>query len=138
MAFRGKWFMHHPLQAKYLLLVLFSMLAPTILIGYCFYSILFQLMAKQLVFPEAIYANLVPVIGRVNSLLIIALPVLALVILWFALVLSHRFAGPVERIESDLDQMIAGDLKHRVRLRKNDDLRGIAEKINVLVKRLQP
>lgn len=137
MAIRLKWFMRHPLQAKYLLLVLIAMLAPTLLIGYCFYMLLFQLMAKQLVFPEAIYANLVPVIERVNTLLIVALPVLAFIILWVALVISHRFAGPVERIESDLDQMIAGDHKHRVRLRKNDDLKGIADRINVLVKRLQ-
>ncbi len=138
MAFRSKWFMRHPIQAKYLLLVLIAMLAPTLLIGYCFYTLLFQLMAKQLVFPEAIYANLVPVMERVNGLLLIALPVLAFVILWFALVISHRFAGPIERIESDLDQIIAGDLKHRIRLRAQDDLKGIADRINVLVKRMHP
>ena len=136
MAWRNKWFMRHPIQAKYLLLVLVAMLAPMLLLGFCFYTLVFDLMARQLVFPEAIFANLVPVIERINGLLALTLPALSLVILWCALVISHRFAGPIERIESDLDRMLAGETQHRVRLRKNDDMKGIADRINALARRL--
>ena len=136
MAWRMKWFMRHPIQAKYLLLVLVAMLAPILLIGFCFYTLVFDLMARQLVFPEAIFSNLVPVIARINNLLALTLPILALAVLWCALVLSHRFAGPVERIESDLDRILAGEKHHRVRLRKNDDLKGVADRINALARRL--
>lgn len=135
MAFRSKWFMKHPIQAKYLLLVLVAMLSPILLIGFCFYTLVFDLLARQLVFPEAIYANLMPVIERVNNLLILTLPVLTLVILWCALVISHRFAGPIERLERDLDLILAGDTHHKVRLRKSDDLKGVADRINALTKR---
>ena len=136
MSWRMKWFMRHPIQAKYLLLVLLAMLAPMILMGFCFYTLVFDLMAKQLVFPEAIFGNLVPVINRINNLLSLTLPVLALVILWCALIISHRFAGPIERLEKDLDQILSGDSRHRVHLRKNDDLRGVADRVNALVRRL--
>ena len=136
MAWRSKWFMKHPIQAKYLLLVLLAMLSPILLIGFCFYTLVFDLLARQLVFPEAIYANLVPVIDRVNNLLILTLPALILVVLWCALVISHRFAGPIERLESDLDRILAGETQHKVRLRKNDDLKGIANRINALTRRL--
>ena len=136
MAWRMKWFMRHPIQAKYLLLVLMAMLAPTLLIGFCFYTLVFDLLARQLVFPEAIFANLVPVIDRVNNLLILTLPVMALIILWCAIVISHRFAGPIERLEKDLDQILSGDARHRVRLRKNDDLRGVADRVNALARRV--
>jgi nitrogen fixation/metabolism regulation signal transduction histidine kinase len=88
------------------------------------------------VFPEAIYGNLVPVVERINNLLILTLPALVFVILWCALVISHRFGGPIERIESDLDQILAGDTHHKIRLRKKDDLEGIAMRINALTKRL--
>ena len=88
-------------------------------------------------FPEAIFANLVPVIDRINNVLAMTLPVLALIILWCALVISHRFAGPVERLENDLDKILSGDLRHRIRLRKNDDLKGVADRVNALVRRLQ-
>ena len=136
MAWRIKWFMRHPIQAKYLLLVLVAMLAPILLIGFCFYRLVFELLARQLVFPEAVYGNLVPVVDRVNNLLILTLPVLVFLILWCALMISHRFAGPIERIEADLDRMLVGDKQHRIRLRKNDDLKGVADRINTLARRL--
>lgn len=136
MTWRAKWFMRHPIQAKYLLLVLVAMLAPMLLIGFCFYTLVFDLMARQLVFPEAIFGNLVPVIERINGLLALALPALALVIFWCALVLSHRFAGPIERLEEDLDRILAGETHHRVRLRKNDDLKGVADRVNALARKL--
>ena len=135
MTWRAKWFMKHPIQAKYLLLVLIAMLAPMLLIGVCFYRLVFEMMARQLVFPEAIFSNLVPVIERINAVLAITLPVLSLLILWGALVISHRFAGPIERIEADLDRILAGEKNHRIRLRKNDDMKGVADRINTLVRR---
>ena len=137
MAWRTQWFMRHPIQAKYLLLVLVAMLAPILLIGFCFYTLVFELLARQLVFPEAIYGNLVPVVDRVNNLLILTLPLMIFAILWCALVISHRFGGPIERIENDLDQILAGDKHHKIHLRKNDDLSGVAQRINALTKRLQ-
>ncbi len=135
MAARIKWFMKHPIQAKYLMVVLCAMLAPTLLLGFCFYTLIFDLMARQLVFPEAIFGNLVPVIERTNQMLILTLPAMILLILWWALVISHRFAGPIERLESDLDQILAGDRQHKVRLRKTDDLKGVADRINALLRR---
>lgn len=136
MAWRSKWFMRHPIQAKYLLLVLLAMLAPMLLIGFCFYTLVFDLLARQLMFPEAIFANLVPVIERVNAVLALTLPALSLIILWCAIVLSHRFAGPIERIEGDLDRVLAGETQHRIRLRKDDDLKGVADRINALIRKL--
>ena len=136
MGLRKRWLLRHPAQAKYLLLVLVAMLAPIVLVAFCFYTLVFDLMARQLVFPEAIFANLVPVIERINRLLALTLPVLSFVILWCALVISHRFAGPIERLESDLDQILAGNTRHRIRLRKNDDLKGVVERINALTRRL--
>ncbi len=113
------------------------MLFPTLLVGYCLYHVVFSMLANQMAFPEAIAANLVPVIERVNGILAIALPALLLMLIWLGLLISHRFAGPVERMEADLDRILAGDLKHRVRVRKTDDLRAIAEKINDLVAKLR-
>ena len=136
MTWRAKWFMRHPIQAKYLLLVLIAMLAPMLLIGACFYKLVFEMLARQLVFPEAIFGNLVPVIERINAVLAVTLPALSLLILWCALMISHRFAGPIERIEADLDRILAGEKQHRIRLRKNDDLKGVADRINTLARRL--
>ncbi len=137
MKVRAKWLMKHPIQANYLLIVILAMLIPTLLIGFCLYNLIFNLLAKQMVFPEAIMANLVPVIKRVNVFLMLTLPIATLIILWFALVISHRFAGPIERLEGDLDQILAGDYEHRVQVRKRDDLVGVTKRINMLLRLLR-
>jgi signal transduction histidine kinase len=129
--------MKHPTQSKYLLIVIVAMLGPILLIGYCFYNLVFNLLAREMVFPEAIMTNLVPVIEQVNNLLIIVLPPLVLIILWFALVISHRFAGPIERLESELDEILTGNFSHKIRVRKKDDLAGVVHRINTLVKLLK-
>ena len=136
MTLRTRWFMKHPIQTKYLLIVILAMLAPTFLIGFCFYNLVFSLLAEQIVFPEAIAANIVPVVDRINHLLILALPVLALVVLWVALIISHRFAGPIERLESDLDEVLAGSSRRKIRVREKDDLSGLANRINSLLEKI--
>ncbi|MGH7197471.1 MAG: hypothetical protein ACREH5_01860 [Candidatus Omnitrophota bacterium] len=133
MKMRTKWMIRHPIQTKYLLIVILAMVAPTVVVGLCFYFVVFHLLAMQMAFPEAIMANLVPVIERVNWLLAISLPILAAIILWIALAISHRFAGPVERLESDLDRVLAGNYEHRIETRKKDDLNGIVNRINALL-----
>lgn len=134
---RTQWLLKHPLQGKYLLLVALAMLAPMLILGFCFYKLVFYLLAKQLAFPEAITANLFPVIQSVNHLLLWVLPLFSLLILWFAVLLSHQFVGPLERLEKELDQILAGDSSRRIYLRKKDDLKVIASKINRLLDRLR-
>ena len=130
------WITKHRIQAKYLFIVLLAMLLPTYVLGFCLYRVVFALLERQIAFPEAIASNLLPVIERVNSVLIMTLPVMTLVLLVTGLVISHRFAGPIERVESELDRILAGDLKHRIRTRKHDDLQGIAGRINALLDKL--
>lgn len=130
---RKKWLMKHPIQAKYLLLLLVAMLTPTLILGFAFYNLIFYLLAKQLAFPEAVSANLIPVIDQVNQLLILILPLVFLIILIAGVFMSHRFAGPIERLESGLDRILSGDHLHKLRLRKKDDLAGVADRINRLV-----
>ncbi len=137
MVIRAKWFMRHPIQAKYLLIVILAMLAPTLVIGFCLYHVVFYLLAKQIAFPEAIMANVVPVLDKVNALLAISLPIIAVTILIFAVAISHRFGGPIERLEEDLDRILEGDYQHKIYMRKRDDLKGVATRINALVARIK-
>lgn len=127
---RSRWMTGHSLQKKYLAIVVFAMVAPALVVGFCLYHLVFFLMARQMAFPEAVLANLVPVIGRVNLILIAALPPLAVVILGLAVFVSHRFAGPIERLERELDAIASGEEWHRIRLRESDDLSGVAQRVN--------
>ena len=133
---RIPWIVKHPIQAKYLLIVVLAMLAPTLLLGFCLYNVVFYLLANQLAFPEAIMANVEPVVRQVNSLLIVLLPIMALLFFLLAIMISHRFGGPIERLESELDRILSGEFRHRIKMRNDDDLKGVASRINALVDRL--
>lgn len=132
---RPSWLTRHPIQSKYLFIVMMSMLGPTLALSACLYFLIFTLMAEQFALPEGIYIMLMPVFYKINLFMIIGLPVIFITVFIWGLVVSHRFAGPVERIERDLDEMLAGNREKRIRLRQKDDLTGIAERINQLMDR---
>lgn len=48
----------------------------------------------------------------------------------FALIRSHRFAGPIHRFEQTIKKMTKGDYSARIRLRPKDDSHDLAELIN--------
>lgn len=62
-------------------------------------------------------------------------------LVWLAIRFTHRVAGPIYRIELELDQMIEGDLRGRINLRPHDDIKEMASRVNtfkdLLEKRLK-
>lgn len=56
-----------------------------------------------------------------------------LVIAMFTIIFSHRIAGPIYNIERKLDGLIRGEDVGLIRLRKGDELKELAEKINKLM-----
>ena len=46
---------------------------------------------------------------------------------------SHKIAGPIYRIEKDLEKVMLGDLRVKFNLRKNDQLQALAVMIEALV-----
>lgn len=134
---RKKWWVKHPTQARFMALVLAAMLAPLLIVGGGFYYLVFYLLAKQMAFPEAIAANLVPVLGSVNLWIFFSLPLVLSGIWWIALVMTHRFAGPIERLEKELDHVTAGHGHSKIRMRKDDALKGIVERINLILEKFR-
>ena len=134
---RAQLITKRPLQRKYLGLILLSIMLPLFIVGGCLYYVMFQVMADQLAIPESIAQNLIPVFHKVNFLLLISLPpVIILLVLW-GISLTHRFVGPLERLEDDICKISKGDYSVRINLRKDDDLRPIADVINHIIDKLE-
>lgn len=135
---RKKIFANARAQLKYLVLLVISMAVPLLFSIGCLYYLIFSIMAEQLGIPESIAINLLPVLKKINTILAIGLPPLFLLLIWWGTILSHRFAGPLERLEKELHKIThSGDYSHRIRLRKHDDIRLIADAINKLLDSLQ-
>lgn len=134
---RIKFLTKNRLQRKYLVLILLSIISPLVIVGACLYYVIFQIMAEQLAIPESIAYNLFPVIERINFLLLFSVPAIIILLFILGLSLTHKFVGPLERLEDDIRRISEGDYSVRVKLRKDDDLRAIADVINKLIDKLK-
>jgi signal transduction histidine kinase len=56
---------------------------------------------------------------------------------WWIMVLSHRFAGPIYRLEKDLEDIAKGNFSMRIKFRKKDELKSIAEGINKMLDEIE-
>ena len=131
---RRKIFTDKRVQLKYLVLLIISMAVPVLFAVGCLYYMIFTLVAEQLGIPESIAYNLFPVVKKVNTILAIGLPPLFLLLIWWGTILSHRFAGPLQRLERDIHKIThSGDYSYKIHLRKSDDVKPIADAINKLL-----
>jgi len=62
--------------------------------------------------------------------------VIMLLLIVAGIFLTHRIAGPVFRVQSDIDRVLAGEKDVRVRFRRHDAFPELAEKVNKLIERL--
>ena len=113
------------------------MLIPTVFVGGCLYYLIFTVMAEQIALPDVIARDLVPVIQSINYTLAFGLPVVFVVLLTWAIILSYRFVAPLERLEEDLASIDEGDYSVRLQINKDHDLSPIADIINDLVDQLE-
>lgn len=130
---RRKKYLGTVFQKKLLFLVFTCAVIPAAIVAACMYYLIFNMLAMQMVFPEAIANNLMPVLHRVNIILGVSIPVILLLIWIIALELSHRISGPLYRVEKELDERISGTKQGPIKLRKKDELKSLVDKLNKLL-----
>jgi hypothetical protein len=69
------------------------------------------------------------------ALLINDLAIMVIMIV-VGIVTTHRVAGPVYHIESEIDRVLAGETGVRVHLRRYDSFPDLAERVNQLIERI--
>ena len=132
-----RFFVSNRFQRKILTLVFFSTVVPMAIAVICLYYLTFNVIAAEMGIPEAIAYTLIPAAKRVA--LISAAGFLASVfIIWmWALRVSYRLAGPLERLCRDLDSRISGKEKGYIYFRRGDYLAVLAGRINSLLDHLK-
>ncbi len=112
------------------------MLIPTLFVGGCLYYLIFTVMAERIALPDVIARDLLPVIQSINYSLAVGLPVVFVMLLTWAVILSYRFVAPLERLEEDIARIDEGDYSVRLQISRDHDLSPIADVINDLVDQL--
>lgn len=97
-------------------------------IGFQFYAIVWPVVSRFV--PEQ---TMTFITHQIIFRGILFLSLAALIIIAIAIVISHRVAGPLFSMERTIDRIVRGEKIEFIRLRKNDELKGLAEKINGLI-----
>lgn len=85
-------------------------------------------LALELLNQTAFWLSLVGTLG---------IGVAGLMTIYFSIKLSHRLLGPVVPIKRILTDLTNGNYSSRIRLRKNDELKSVAEALNILAETLE-
>jgi HAMP domain-containing protein len=108
---------------------------PLIFLSAGLYYLIYYSVFSEMLIPEAVVATLLPAMRKVNVVVAIAAPVALYLVIRAALIYSNRLVGPLPRIERELDRAIAGDPSIRLKVRDNDELRGLVSRVNLLLEK---
>ncbi len=133
---RRKMLFANKLHRNIFLLVFFASLVPATLVTFSIYYLIFNIMAEQFVFPEAIAYSIIPATEKVTSIILTATPISILLILIIAHKIAHRIVGPFDRIIRELDERIEGKTNTPITVRDNDKFLPLVERINKLLNKI--
>ena len=57
--------------------------------------------------------------------------------MWLRVFFPHAIAGPLHKIERELVDIGKGDLRKEIRIRKGDELKDLANSVNIMVRELR-
>lgn len=133
---RKKYFVDRGLQLRFarftILFVFISSIVTAILVFYTIFMILGGRLAE--VYPQG---RLVSIFQSVYLAFFVNLLVILPVIFYGSIVFSHRIAGPLPKIYQTLQQIGQGQFDVNLTLRKNDELKELADAINQMAAALK-
>lgn len=133
---RKQFFVERAFQLRFARYVIFFMLLTCGITALIVFFATFSVLSQKLtgIYPEA---RLVSIFRSAYFALLLAFLAVTPIIFYGAVVFSHRIAGPLPKIYQALRDIGAGNLDVRLVLRKNDELRDLAEEINDMVSKLK-
>ena len=120
------------LQTKYVGLVFFTVLLTVFLVSLDLYYILGKNYINQLGGE-----NFLQIVKGTLRLLSVNLPVYFFLVILVSVFISHKFAGPIFRLEKVAEAIANGDLTVKAALRAGDELFETAESMNQMIELLR-
>ena len=129
---RKQYIVSKKFQFRYIGMILALMFATAALCSYVVYYNSLVLLGEKLanVYPQG---RLVAILKTVNLRVLVSVILISPFVAFLGVILSHRIAGPITRMERFLSNVAAGDLSKRLTLRPKDELIPLADGINTVV-----
>ena len=132
---RTQYIIERGLQLRFARFVILFVFLSSFLTGAVIFATTFMMMGEKLanVYPQG---RLIEIFRSVYMWVCISLAALVPFIFWGAIVFSHRIAGPLPKIYKILREIGQGQFDVKLVLRKHDELKDLAEEINLMAERL--
>ena len=137
---RKKYLINKPVQFAYAGITIWLLLIATILVGTITYyltlnTILTQIETeKQLIDTYAIVKDINLLLGKRIGILLGFIVIFTLIL---EILFLHRVAGPIYRIEKTLKDLAEGKKVEKIKLRKKDFFKSLAEATNQVIETFQ-
>lgn len=126
---RRRYIIKPAFQLRYTGIILLTVFAVAAICVLTTYHSSVSLLGRKLanVYPQG---RLIATLREVNLIMVYRVLFLTPFIALMGILLSHRIAGPAYRIERTLKEIGRGNFDIHIKLRKHDELVGIADAIN--------
>jgi len=131
---RRNYFVQKQFQLRFAAVIFLSMFSVVIAALFGVYLFNWKLISRVFVQRE-IYVNLYDIFKHANLALIVQLLILSFVMAAASIFISHKIAGPLYRLERNIRSLSNGDLTLISKLRKNDELKSLANSLDVLAEK---
>jgi len=133
---RSRYLIDRDIQLKYASVLLLFMLGAALLSATIIYYNTWMLVGEKLanVYPQG---RLAEIVKSTNIKLALSLLIIAPLVLFATIILSHRVAGPIYNMKKTLEEVSQGNFSQRVHLRKTDELQDMAKSINKVLDKLE-
>ncbi len=126
---RLKYFIKSGLQIKFLRINILLTIFISLAAAFSVYQLSMDILGPNLedVYPPGMLKQIYITLGNAFTFRILVIIAIVIIATFF---ITHSVAGPAYHIERDLTEMAKGDLTKRIYLRKHDELKSIASKLN--------
>ena len=134
---RRNYFIKKTFQLKFIGVLLTLIISGSLILGWVIYRMANQALAQTFYRShlqiKSTWEILFPAVTVATGL---AIFITGTITIAMVLIFSHRIAGPLFRVEKNMEEVAKGDLTVKTKLRDSDELEMLARTLNLLTERL--
>jgi len=130
---RHTYIINKKFQVKYLFIIITVMLITVATVSFTTFYFVWDRIIEEFFFVPDAAKKLGHILVNTTKMLVLPVIVLAVVFAFAGVLLSHRVAGPIYRVQKIAEDLGNGNLNFTVRFRKDDDLQELAGALNKMI-----
>jgi|GEM_PF-228120 len=133
---RKKILAHKDMQVRIVSQILVMVASGMLLTGGSIYLIIWRGITSQAFASGQI--SIINIFDQANKILFVVVPAIIIAMGWVAIVISHRIAGPLVRLNNGMKSLESGNWPERpMKFRKGDEGHHLAEQFNLMAGKLR-